>query len=370
MSSTFERSPQAIHSLAAAAAPRPWTKLMAAFAAGVASTALVAVLVAGPHRTQQAQQSGPARTEVAARAPSVATPAPSRPAPAPPAQTSGAAPRPEHGSDSAPATAAQANEPSSSGYPGCAEQTWPYVNHQCGAADEGAGATRSVRVITTDRSAPATVTTAAPRAPKRTTDGSATGVNTAGPGVSQSGTNAPAPDQVSIALHNDVAVDPSTPATAAVDVPIPRARPDSARGVKASSQPNAGKESRPDAAEDSGPDAAKQAGSAPTARERRNRSDQPPVRRSVRHDTTRTNGQTRRDKNDAEEEAAGVVRRVAPLDDDDETTFVRYYRGRDGRRLVREKPADAVQERPAAEERQAEQRPGFPFPFFLNPGRD
>ena len=55
----------------------------------------------------------------------------------------------------------------------CEQQAWPYVDQQCRGAQPDQG-TRTVRVISTDRTAPSTLVTAAPLHPgtvRRTTDG-------------------------------------------------------------------------------------------------------------------------------------------------------------------------------------------------------
>src|SRR5215216_3926265 len=146
--------------------PRPWTKIIAAFAAGVACTFLITTFASAPRkasppdeaaqsesakmaqRTQPVKEAQPAKSSPAPRsadAAKISPPAESSPraqASVPPERASNAKEPPaEPASETA--NAAAATEPS--GDPACEQQTWPYVNHGCAGAKTNSGqATRPV----------------------------------------------------------------------------------------------------------------------------------------------------------------------------------------------------------------------------------
>jgi hypothetical protein len=168
MASMFEGPPQDSRIFAAPDTPlryrhpaRSVRLVGAAFAAGAACAFLVLRFAAdtpkapppAPKLARQADAPVP-RAPAAPPQPAQGANVAAAPEPAPPAETA-----------NAPADVAAAPPDEAS----CERQTWPYVNQQCvDAAPEQA--TREVRVIPTDRSAPATVVTAKPQP---TTDGKA-----------------------------------------------------------------------------------------------------------------------------------------------------------------------------------------------------
>jgi hypothetical protein len=387
MSSVFEGVPQDPGVFSAFAAPRrSWPKIVAAFAAGAACTVLVITLVP---IARNAPQPPPARilqrtsADVAA-APSLSATRGQQPADMPaPAQApkNTHAPAPPEGAvaeapvvNSAPA-AADTNDVGSkqSADLNCERQTWPYVDHSCAGPDTNAQARRSVRVIATDRSAPATVMTAPARVPRttdgmapppasttdRTTDGSAGNTGVASP-------REQAPADQPQQLDGDIAA-------AQIDVPLPRPKPDEL--ARTGALPAKGSEEVRQAATT----AVESAGeSRSTSKSRADRSN---ARQSAaRRDTATTNagGAASRAKEGVREtpeedravrtrtveEPARVVRpRAASAEDDDGYTLVRSSRSRDGRRV-------SVQQKPVEEDGGVavrEERPRSFFPFFFNP---
>src|SRR5262245_16147252 len=215
--------------------PRPWTKIIAAFAGGVACTFLLTTFItfsSAPNKPKTEVGIG----KVTQRTPG-AQPAKSEPTPPPAAKASdakasdAASHAPEAAVDRKPAGDEPAGETAAvnetadanaagKGDPSCAQHSWPYVNHGCAGAD--AQGTRSVRVISPDRGAPTTLTTTAPVQPSarptpRTTDGSGTpDARTAKVPPSRETTGS-APSQTSVALQPLPPARTETPAPAVVD---------------------------------------------------------------------------------------------------------------------------------------------------------
>ncbi|MFL6805839.1 MAG: hypothetical protein ACJ8FM_17810 [Xanthobacteraceae bacterium] len=407
MSSPLEGVPQDPRVFSAPAAPRrPWLKIAAAFAAGVVFAAgivcsvLVITFLTAPHKAAQPQQAK-LRTPTEAASNASSSPAVRReqpanvPAPHSSPQTTQTSATPE-----APPVAAEASASNPDGAAAeagdavsgqsadlsCERQTWPYVDHSCAGADANAPARRSVRVITTDRSAPATVMTAAPPPPSRTTDGMAPP-----PASTVDRTTNGSSGSMDVASREPAGADrpqqsDSNIASGQIGVPMPRPKPDEL--------------TRTAAAPANGPDVVPQATtSAPPAagesRQTRKSAERRHTRRSLaeREATTRDpRSDMRRAKEDLREaqdeeartlrpltpeEATRVVRpratqqepirggrpRATPAEDDDGYTLVRSSRSRDSRRAsVRQKQ---VEEEGGAAAR--EQRPRSPFPFFFNP---
>jgi hypothetical protein len=184
MSSPFEGPPQDSRIFSAPAQPsRPWTKMIAAFAAGMAFTFLIVTFFSATPPASQPETKASQRTQ----SPRVAkTHPPAEPTKADAAagatqDTSVAAtaslPEPSSKPADTPASAAvdASDAAAKQARDACAQQTWPYVSHECGGTDSNADqTTRAVRVIPTDRSAPSSVVTAVPPTPPgRSTDGAA-----------------------------------------------------------------------------------------------------------------------------------------------------------------------------------------------------
>jgi hypothetical protein len=402
MSSPVEGAPQDPPVFSAPAAPsQSWLKIAAAFAAGVAfaggaaCAVLVTTFLTAPHKAAQPEQSKlRAPADVALNV----SPSPAArgeqpvntPASSPQTQTSAPPEAPpaaaEASASSTGRAAAEAGDAASKQAAdlNCERQTWPYVDHGCGGFDTNAQAKRSVRVITTDRSAPATVTTAAPVRARRTTDGLAPP-----PASTTNRTTDGSARSTDVAPHELAGPDRSAPpdsntASGQIGVPMPRAKPDAL--------------ARPAAAPANGPDVVEQATTLPPAagesRPTRRSAERRQTRRSVAERdpaTTDPGSETRRAKEDVREaqdeerrtvrsrtpeEATRVVRpraapqeparvgrsRATPAEDDDGYTLVRS-RSRDGRRV-------SPQQKPTEEEGGAaarEERPQSPFPFFFNP---
>jgi hypothetical protein len=384
MSSPLQGVPQDPRVFSPPAAPSPpWRKIAAAFAAGVgfaagaACAVLVIMYLVAPQKAAQPQQAKRMPTEVAANAPLPnQQPANTPPASSPQAQPSpttappaGAEPSASDRDAAAPAGEAS---PGQSADRSCERQTWPYVDHSCAGLD--AQAKRSVRVITTDRSAPATVTTFAPPPRSRTTDGMA-----------------PPPASTldrttdGSAGRMDGATEPSDGKVASghSDVPLPRAKP--------------AELARTAAAPANGPEVVQQATTSPppaaaAPRQARKSAERRTTRRSVaeRDLATEPNSNTRRadDMREAQDERRTVRSRPAeeparaarpratdqepvqvgrtratPAQDDEGYALVRSSRNRDGRRV-------SVQQKQVEEEGGAaarDERPRSPFPFFFNP---
>jgi hypothetical protein len=166
-----------------------WPKVLGAFAAGVVVTVLITKIPSNPNpvpapvtssklsrveAAKQREQAAKAEQERKAAARSEAPNNDTRPgelagAPPPAAQGGTASPAPQSDSTTAAqAPAAPAADPNQqiakqADELNCAQQTWPYVDDKCREANGSANqSTRPVRVIPSDRSAPSSVTTAAP----------------------------------------------------------------------------------------------------------------------------------------------------------------------------------------------------------------
>ena len=324
MSSAFEDAPQDVRTLSEAAAPpRPRTRTLAAFAAGIACTALVSAVVAWPRQAWHGAQSSQPH-KVPSRKVAASLESNSRAVRDSAAGMSAAA--------AAPVTAATPEAGSQqAARPGCERQTWPYVSHDC---DDGQGRpTRSVRVITTDRSAPTMVKTAAPRVPVRTTDGSAPAAQAVGPGTPRATDST---TQLSnVALRQDL---PASPWTA-----------QSSTDISPAVEPSNG------TANAKGQDTSKQAGTSSRDRRGARNSDEP----------SRSRHAARRAKQNAENEAVRVVGRAASQDDDNGYTYVRSYRPREGRQAGGRR--QVVQQKPAEAQRAAAREPPPSVPFLFNP---
>jgi len=392
--------------------PRPWTKVIAAFACGVACTFLLTTLITafsstpdkpktevGIGKTAQRRQGAPpAKSEptppTAAKASDSASHAKEAPADRTPASDEPSAAPAAAANETADADAADKNDP-------CAQQTWPYVDHGC-AGTKPNSENRSVRVISPDRSAPSTVTTTAPAQtsarPPRSTDGSATPAPTAKSPTSRETTGSSSP-QVSLALQPVPPARTENATPAAVDSAAPKAKPETSARTEEStpSWPSSNEmvkrvplESSP-TAEDTRPKS--------RSRERHER------RHEARKDRGKHDSREARDNRDvrdardpgesreardsrytpeADDDEAPRARasqeevsprsraannngsrerrsRAAANEDDDGTTVVHFQRMRDGRRAT-------VYERPVEREAQETARERAPStPFFFNP---
>jgi hypothetical protein len=343
MSLPLESLPEDARPDAEPAAPtRPWIRVAGSFAAGVGfavgagCAALAIIHLAGPLKSAQPQQ------------PKVRAPAEiaSSSAPAAPSERS--------------ATDTDAADRS------CARRTWPYVDQSCAGTEVNAQATRSVRVIATDRGAPATVMTIAPLPGSRTTDGFASAALAAPESASA---NRPSGGNM---------------APGQADVPMPRAKPDELvrRAAALANEPDTIHQGmtndQPPAAE---------------SRQARKSAERRSTRRSVaeRDAKAEPRGETRpTDTRETQDEQALQVRalsfedpsrtararateqefiqagrsRATSSEDGDGYTLVRTYR-RDGRRgSVRQK---AVEAEGGGGTAAREEQPRSPFPFFFNP---
>jgi len=384
MSSPLEGAPQNSQIFSVpAVVRRSWLKLAAAFAAGVAFAAgaacsvLVITVLTAPHKAAQPQETHPrtpteaasdasplpaARTEqpAALSSPqaSQASASPAGPLPAAPAPVANSAPAAADPDDPGAKPSADLN---------CERQTWPYVDHRCARPDANGRAKRSVRVIATERSAPATITTAVPVRVQHTTDGLAPPPGSAAHRTtdgSSGDVTARAP------AASDRAQRPGGNIAAATDVPLPRPKPDAlARTAAIASVPNELRQAAATAESAGEPRSLRKSGIG------RSQAHRGVARRDTA--TTGAGSETRRGNTDPREaqeegravrsgmveEPAGVVRPRAGTAPDDGYILVRSYRMRDGRRAsVRQKQ---VEEEGGAAAR--EERPRPPFPFSFNP---
>jgi hypothetical protein len=213
--------------------PRPWTKFIAAFAGGVACTFLLTTFItfSSTPRKPEAETSKLAqRTQGGQPAKPAPTPPPAARASDPAPQTKDAAADRTPASDEASgAQTAAANETADADAGksdrSCAQQTWPYVNHGCAGADPQG--TRSVRVISSDRGAPSTVTTTAPAKPAaRTTDGLATPDARAAKAARGRETTGSSPSQASVALQPQPPARTESPTPPAADDSTAKPKPE------------------------------------------------------------------------------------------------------------------------------------------------
>jgi hypothetical protein len=209
--------------------PRPWTKIIAAFAGGVACTFLLTTFItfSSTPRKPEAETSKLAqRTQGGQPAKPAPTPSPATKAsdPAPQMQDAAAdrTPASEEPSGGQTASVNETADADTAGKidPSCAQQTWPYVNHGCAGTEQQG--TRSVRVISPDRGAPSTLTTTAPaqtaaRPRPRTTDGSATPDARAAKAPASRETTGSSPSQASVALQPQPPARTESPTPPAAD---------------------------------------------------------------------------------------------------------------------------------------------------------
>jgi hypothetical protein len=337
---------------------QPWTKIIIGFTLGVVCTFLLAAFLFMPGKGSQSQSQSQSQSRVAKWAESKNAEAEKAKAEAQRTETAPA-------DDSASRDAAAVNDP-------CDKQTWPYVSHECAAAQR----TRNVRVITTDKSAPQTVTTAAPVVPPRTTEGRApeaqaprpdatsqttavTTPNAAAPAPAAAPAAPPAPAPVTTAAAPAQPTPPPAP-----PAPEPQAKPQPAVDNQASTAPQP--ETQP----------GKKSRDRREARQKRDRRDQE-ARRENRdsrdsRESRETTGfadprveevrsgdeprRTSRSRDDSRTNRSRVV------DSDDDNAPARSSRSRDERRrIVIERPAEET----VVREERPRQRALFPF-FFLN----
>lgn len=344
MSSLFEASPQDSRIFAAPAVPsRSWPKVVAAFAAGAACTFMVVLFFAQAPRVSRP----PPAAKVAERADSSKVPQPAtssiaatteaaKHATSPDASKQPAAVPAQDSSRAAEVPAPMATPDGAAKATNevpCERQTWPYVNHGC--ADAGSDqATRAVRVIPADRSAPSTVVTAKPQPTPRTTDGMAT--NEASVALRRPATDGLSQDQV--------------------EVPMPLPKPE------APTQASAGPASGSSEVVRRDPPTATSVRDSRSNRSRNDRQYVQPPRN--RRETAKSGNETRRAKEETEtvRGAESVPRmRTGPVAEEADVP-VSSPRPRDGRRIT-------VEQKPMEEERGAEVHEQPPkTPFFFNAG--
>src|SRR5262245_30705707 len=130
---------------------QPWIKIIIGFTLGVVCTFLLSTYLLAPSKPLQpdsrmAKWAESKNAEAAKSAPATGGTANAQESSG---RTDASSPDDSASRDAAAAT--NAGDP-------CDRQTWPYVSHECAAAQR----TRNVRVIPTDKSAPTTIVTAAP----------------------------------------------------------------------------------------------------------------------------------------------------------------------------------------------------------------
>jgi len=367
-----------------------WPKVLGAFAAGVVVTVLITKIPSNPNpvpapvtssklsrveAAKQREQASKAEQERKAAARGEASSNDTRPgelagAPPPAAQAGTAPPAPQPDSTTAAqAPAAPAADPNQqiakqADELNCAQQTWPYVDEKCREANGSANqSTRPVRVIPSDRSAPSSVTTAAPAE-------ATVPMPPAKPRVADTPSNPPPAPRVAIEA-------PRATTGAAAETPREPARREQAEApVRAAPAPVAAPPSR----ETTGVASTETVQDTPTATrkssERRQRRDA-----SRRERGNETVGESRRSR-----EAARTRNRS--IDDDDENVerVVREHRLPDGRRvIIQRRGVDVADDEGSArrviiqrrtvnrgdepEERAPAPGPRLP-PFFINPFGD
>ena len=367
MTSLFQGSPQDSRIFAAPAAPsRSWPKVVAAFAAGAACTFVVVMLFAQAPRVsrpppaakvaQRADSSNvpqPATSSLAATAEAAKRAAPAdaskQPAAVPAQNSSRAAEVPVPAPTATPHGAATATNEVP-----CERQTWPYVNHEC--ADAGSDrATRAVRVIPTDRSAPSTVVTAKPQPTPRTTDGMAE--NEASVALRRPTTDGWSQDRTrGVAETADGPGPADETGSARVEVPMPPPKPEAL--TQAAAEPASGSS---EVVRRDPPTAAPGRDSRSTRSWNDRQYGQPSHNR---RETGKPGSETRRAKEETRREtvrgAESAPRmRSGPVAEDDDVP-ASSPRPRDGRRIIVE---------PMEEERGTEVHEQAPkTPFFFNAG--
>jgi hypothetical protein len=345
MSSLFEGSPQDSRIFAAPAAPgRSWPKVVAAFAAGAACT-FVMFFAQAPRVSRPLPTANVAQHADSSKLPQPATPtaatteaakraappdASKQPAAVPAQESSRAVEAPVPSPTATPDGAAKATNEVP-----CERQTWPYVNHGC--ADAGSDqATRAVRVIPADRSAPSMVVTAKPQPTPRTTDGMAT-------------------NEASVALRR-----PATDGLSQDQVEVPMPPPNPGAPTQASAGPASGS---PEVVSRDPPTATSGRDSRST-RSRNDRQYVQPTRN--RRETAKPGNETGRAKEETRQEtlrgAESAPRmRTGPVAEDADVP-ASSPRSREGRRIT-------VEQKPMEEERGAEIHEQPPkTPFFFNAG--
>jgi hypothetical protein len=402
MSEKFEVPPEHSRILSSPYTPsQPWSKIIIAFAAGLACAVLVITATFVWPRGNSDSAKVTAESSRVALAKKATTPAPKA--------TDGSAQRDEAQRADTSASTESANaapsEPTAQDDP-CAREAWPYVSQKCA----GKQRTRNVRVITTDRTAPSTIVTAvpetSPRASEpapRTTDGSAPPAASvalaptqAAPAESASNaaTSAASAAPIAPAPSEQIASPIVTPA-AASEVPMPKAKPDAI----ARTEPETTGSAPATETEREAPIAAAPAQESKSSRKSRERHDRRDARSNARRDTARANpdrqenarqsarqdespfiGDEPRDSRasrsrGAQEQATRSTRsRTIQVDDDDDgVPATRSVRIRDDRRDARGDRRDErriVIERAAEPERversyAREEKPKLPFPFFF-----
>ena len=130
---------------------QPWIKIIIGFTLGVVCTFLLSTYLLAPSKPLQpdsrmAKWAESKNAEAAKSAPATGGTANAQESSG---RTDASSPDDSASRDASAAT--NAGDP-------CDRQTWPYVSHECAAAQR----TRNVRVIPTDKSAPTTIVTAAP----------------------------------------------------------------------------------------------------------------------------------------------------------------------------------------------------------------
>jgi hypothetical protein len=364
MSSLFEGSPQDSRIFAAPAAPgRSWPKIVAAFAAGATCTFVLVMFFAQAPRVsrplpaakvaQHADSSKvpqPSTAAIPGAAKRAASPEASKqPAAVPAQESSRAADVPVPAPTATPDGAAKATNEVP-----CERQTWPYVNHEC--ADAGSDqATRAVRVIPTDRSAPSTVVTAKPQPTPRTTDGMAT--NEASVALRRPATDGLSQDQTrGVPETGDRREPAGNTGPAQVEVPMPPPKP----GALMQGSPGPASGSSEVVRRDPST-----AASVRDSRSSRSRNDRQYVQPTHdRRETGKPGSETKRAREETRREtvrgAESAPRmRTGPVAEDADVP-ASSARLRDGRRVTVE---------PAEEERGAEIHEQAPkTPFFFNAG--
>jgi hypothetical protein len=386
---------------------QPWTKIIIAFAAGLACAMLVITATFVWPRGNSDSAKVTAESSRVALAKKATTPAPKatdEPAPRDEAQPADASGSPD-AANATPSEATAQDDP-------CAREAWPYVSQKCA----GKQRTRNVRVITTDRTAPSTIVTAVPEtSPRdtdpapRTTDGAAPSAASVALAPSQAAPvesapsaatpNAPAPAQETAAPN-------IVPTAAASEVPMPKAKPDAI----ARTEPETTGSAPAVEAEHQAPVAAAPVQESKSSRKSRERRDRHDARSNSRRDTARANperqdnvgrddtrfvGDEPRDSRasrsrSAQEQATRSTRSrtIQVNDDDDAAPTTRSVRTRDERRNARDARDDGrdargdrrderrtVTERAAEPERvdrsyAREDKPRLPFPFFFLGGNN
>jgi len=366
-----------------------WPKVLGAFAAGVVVTVLITKIPSDPNpvpapvtssklsrveAAKQREQAAKVEQERKAATRGEASGSDTRPgelagAPAPAAQGGTASPAPQPDSTTAArAPAAPAADPNQIAKQAdelnCAQQTWPYVDEKCREANGNANqSTRPVRVIPTDRSAPSSVTTAAPAE-------ATVPMPPAKPRVADTPTSTPPAPRVATEAPRA-----TTGAAPAAEAPREPARREQA---EAPVRPAPATVAAPPSRETTGHASTEAVQDTPpvtkSANERRQRRD------ASRRERGKEAGETRRSR-----EATRTRNRSAE-DEDDVDMVVREHRLSDGRRvIIQRRPADDVadegsarrviiQRRTVNRDDEPEERapaPGLRLPpFFINPFGD